>query len=132
MGTVEPKKKGTQTVGDAMEDITESSLPMCFQRPQRSTLNNKDTIGISSSTNKRTRESSGDSTNLFMQKEGSTDNIWQNVNTISSLRTQRNYDPVVTKRTIEEIEEFEDKIEEFVKDYRKFVDDGVTRKQPRF
>lgn len=67
-----------------------------------------------------------------MQKEGSTDNIWQNVNTISSLRTQRNYDPVVTKRTIEEIEEFEDKIEEFVKDYRKFVDDGVTRKQPRF
>lgn len=76
--------------------------------------------------------STGISTLAPIEKEGLTDNIWQTVNTIARLRTQRNYDWVVRKRTIAELERFEEKINEFANEYRNFVDDGVSLKQPRF
>lgn len=60
------------------------------------------------------------------------DNIWRGINKIHDLKTQRNYERVVHKRTLSEIEEFENKVESWMKEYRDFVDDGVSRKQPRF
>lgn len=72
------------------------------------------------------------STTTLLQKEYSTDNIWRNVGKFNELQTQRNYDRVIHKRSLSEIEAFESKVEEMIKEYRDFVDDGVSRKQLLF
>lgn len=113
------------------EHITESSLPPEFQAragPSRQSLERFNP----SSTNIDTSAINDESTNVVMQKEGALDNVWRLVNTISSLKTQRNYERIVTKRTVARIEDFEEKAEEFLKEFRNFVDDGKSRKQPRF
>lgn len=118
---------------DVTEDITESSLPPQFHREMSSTPHLQKASDIASLTAAEgTSRSSGVSTNMLMQKEGSTENIWRIVNTIGRVRTQRNYECIVTKRTLQEIEDFEEKAEEFAKEFKNFVNDGVSRKQPRF
>lgn len=66
------------------------------------------------------------------QKEYYVENIWRAVSKIHDMQSQRNYETVVHKRTIGEIEAFESKVEKWMNEYREFVDDGVSRKQPRF
>lgn len=116
---------------DITEEIVESSLPPRFMDPaiagkpcQPSTSNGDmsfNTTGIVEN-----------SATTIIQKEFCVDNIWSGVSKIHDMRTQKNYERVIHKRTLSEIEAFEGKVDEWMKEYRAFVDDGVNRKQPCF
>lgn len=69
---------------------------------------------------------------MAMQKEGGAENIWRSVGNLATYRTQRNYDQVMKKRTLAELEDFEEKVEGWANEYLNFVDDGVNRKHLRF
>lgn len=79
-----------------------------------------------------TAEISQVSVPTLMEQEAKTDNIWRWAGNITQIRTATNYNRVVNKRTLQELEDFETKIEGWAKEYRDFVDDGISRKQPRF
>lgn len=106
------------------------SLPTGFGRAVagNSAKASSTTNGIS-----RDNPAAGDSSTTNMtQKEYYVENIWRAVSKIHDMQSQRNYETVVHKRTIGEIEAFESKVEKWMNEYREFVDDGVSRKQPRF
>lgn len=67
-----------------------------------------------------------------MEKEAKTDNIWRWAGNITRIRTTTNYNRVVNKQTLQEIEDFEAKIEGWAREYHDFVDNGISQKQPRF
>lgn len=77
-------------------------------------------------------EPSNVSTITLLQKEHAVDNIWRAVGNLTNIRTQRNYERVIKKRTLQEMERFEEKAEGWLAEYREFVDGGHNCKQPRF
>lgn len=79
-----------------------------------------------------TTQTTEENTSTLIEKEGKADNIWRTVGSFANIRTQRNYDRVVKKQTLAEIEDFEEKVEAWANKYINFVDDGVNRKQPRY
>lgn len=116
---------------DVTEDITKSSLPEGFASKKRFIAGQNAGETIEDETN-TTEEFADVSTTTFMEKEGKMDNIWRRINTSHDMLNQRNYSRAVKKRTLEEADRFEEKVENWVREYQDFVDDGVSRKQPRF
>lgn len=115
---------------DITEDISESSLPPRAGRAANATNAHDDSYNLETSiTDPAVAETS---MTTLMQKEYAVDNMWRGLSMIHDSRTQRNYERVVHKRTLSEIEEFEAKVETWMKEYRDFVDDGISRKQIRF
>lgn len=133
-----PNSKTTPTSGylaarDVTEDITVSSLPESFMRPLRTYVPLNEDVTLDPNANSQsTAEISQVSVPTLMEQEAKTDNIWRWAGNITRIRTATNYNRVVNKRTLQELEDFETKIEGWAKEYRDFVDDGISRKQPRF
>lgn len=115
---------------DVTEEIVESSLPPGFARKDQG--NTAHTHCTTPDPSLNAQHSVDISITTLLQKEYSTDNIWRNVSKLNDIRTQRNHERVIHKRTLSEIEAFESKVEEWIQEYRDFVDDGITCKQPRF
>lgn len=111
------------------EDISEfSSLPgLAHSKGRAPNETQFGTLTPDTSTDK-----SRVSLTTHMQKEGTADKIWRTVGNFANYRTQRNYDRVMKKRTLQELEDFKEKVEGWANEYRNFIDDGVNRKQPRF
>lgn len=123
--------KQTHVNDDIIEDILESSLPRNFPRITNRNDGNGAQTGPSNSVDSEcTEQLTGVTTTTWIEKEGKVDDIWRLLNTLNRIQSQRNHTRAVNKRTIKEIDAFEEKVESWVKDYRDFVDDGVTRKQP--
>lgn len=97
---------------DITEDITESSLPSAFfkKRPTADHTINENTCDDTNNT-----QIEDDSTTTLMEKEGKLDNIWRSINTLHDICTQRNYSRAVNKRTLDEVDRFEEGVEKWVR-----------------
>lgn len=115
---------------DITEEIVESTLPANFRQ-------NINCDALEGSQSTRSTSAASESTPVYitttqMERKGKLDKIWQSLITLNRIQCQKNYNRAANKWTIEEIDNFKEKVEGWVKEYRDFVDNGVTRKQPRF
>lgn len=123
-------RQGSHIGPDVTEEIVKSSLPAGFAWKDQGLNGYHD--GTSHDDSFNDQHSANISTTTLLQKEYSTDNIWRTVSKINDIQTQQNHEHLIHKQTLSEIEAFESKVEEWIKEYCDFVDDGTTRKQPRF